>query len=176
MIFLLPTDTCYGLAWEFTEQDYHEIYRLKWRDFSKQLAFLVEDFEDMKTYIEIADNQIEFLKKYPYPWSFLWKKNPYFILPDFLDSNEYEMISLRVAQVCIPTIPLSNHPTIPPFPLFLTSANISGKGESKTLAEAREYFSWVIWIDGWTCDNPPSDIFSINRESNIEYKRKNYGN
>lgn len=29
MIFLLPTDTCYGLAGALTREDYKEIYRLK---------------------------------------------------------------------------------------------------------------------------------------------------
>lgn len=29
MLFLLPTDTCYGLAGSFTQEAYESIYRLK---------------------------------------------------------------------------------------------------------------------------------------------------
>lgn len=100
MLLLLPTDTCYGLAGEFTEQDYHEIYRLKGRDFQKQLAFLVEDYADMKKYIEISDEQIDFLRTYPYPWSFLGKR--ICTLPTWMDGDSYQMLSLRVAKVCLP--------------------------------------------------------------------------
>ncbi len=195
MIFLLPTDTCYGLAWGFNEQDYLEIYRRKWRDFTKQLALLVEDFDDMRKYIEISDEQIDFLRHYPYPWSFLGKRNPEFQLPDWMDSEKYSMISLRVASVCIRHREEWSDPEIQKwiissdwiasqarndetwkiqFPLFLTSANLAGMPESKTLAEARGIFPGVEWIDGGICDRPPSDIFSIGEDGELRYVRRNY--
>jgi tRNA A37 threonylcarbamoyladenosine synthetase subunit TsaC/SUA5/YrdC len=105
MLLLLPTDTCYGLAGEFTETDYLEIYRLKDRDFTKLLAILVEDFSDMNKYIEISDEQIEFLQNYPHPWSFLGKKKSEFILPEWMDSEKYQMLSIRVASVCLRNTP-----------------------------------------------------------------------
>lgn len=119
MLFLLPTDTCYGLAGEFSERDYREIYRRKGRDFGKQLAILVEDFGDMRRYIEISDEQVEFLRNYPHPWSFLGKRRPDFILPIWMDDEKYQMISIRVASVCLRGSQKLN------FPLFLTSANLS---------------------------------------------------
>lgn len=119
MLLLLPTDTCYGLAGEFTEQDYHEIYRLKGRDFGKQLAILVEDYDDMTQYIDISDEQIEFLKSYPHPWSFLGKKKSDFVLPSWMDSDKYNMLSIRIASVCLKSSQEFS------FPLFLTSANLS---------------------------------------------------
>lgn len=170
MILLLPTDTCYGLAWAFIETDYREIYRLKGRDFSKQLALLVKDFDDIQNYIEISDEQIEFLEEYPHPWSFLGKRKSDFILPDWMDSEKYSMISLRVAENCID----ANIRNRLEYPLFLTSANLSWSRESKTLAEAREYFPEVEWYDGWVCDCPPSDIFSQGENGEIVYLRKNY--
>ncbi len=168
MIFFLPTDTCYGLAWAFTESDYLEIYRLKGRDFSKPLAFLVENFEDMKQYIEITDEQIEFLRNYPHPWSFLWKRMCE--LPEWMDKEKYEMVSLRVANVCI----FQEVREKISFPLFLTSANLSWNPESKTLAEARVYFPWIQWIDGGLCNHPPSDIFSLWEDGKLKYLRRNY--
>ena len=168
MIQLLPTDTCYGLAGEFTEQDYNEIYHLKWRDFTKPLAWLVRNYEDLHKYIEITDEQMEFLKQYPRPWSILGKRREDFILPEFLDGKTYEKISLRVAEKCI----IADIRYNVSYPLFLTSANLSGNPESKTLAEAREYFPWLEWIDGGICDEPPSDIFSFWEDGGIIFLRK----
>lgn len=141
-MLLLPTDTCYGLAGEFTEQDYLEIYRRKGRDFDKLLAILVEDFDDMRRYIEISDEQIEFLRDYPHPWSFLGKKKSDFALPAWMDSEEYQMLSIRVASVCLKTSEKLN------LPLFLTSANLSGRPESTTLDEAQASFPGVTGYDG----------------------------
>jgi tRNA A37 threonylcarbamoyladenosine synthetase subunit TsaC/SUA5/YrdC len=170
MLQIIPTDTCYGLAGLFTETDYLEIYRLKGRDFAKPLAILVEDYHDMKQYIEITDEQIEFLHDYPHPWSFLGRR--ICDLPEWMDREKYTMLSIRVAKVCIPTsnfpLPTSN------FPLFLTSANLSGHPESKTLTEARVFFPSVEGIDGGLCDHPPSDIFSLWEDGGLRYLRRNY--
>ena len=119
MLFLLPTDTCYGLAGSFTQEDYALIYRHKGRDFDKPLAILVRDFDDMDTYIEITQEQKDFLKNYPYPWSFLGKRKSSFILPAFLDAR-YELISLRVASQCID----AKFRDSIQYPIFLTSANL----------------------------------------------------
>lgn len=169
MIQIIPTDTCYGLAWEFNEQDYHEIYRLKWRNFTNPLAWLVRDYENLKGYIDITDEQIDFLKSYHRPWSILGRRMKSYILPSFLDPEVYQMISLRVAEVCIPADIRNNIQ----YPLFLTSANISGDKESKTLAEAREYFPDIDGFNGWICDQDPSDLFSFGENNIIQYYRKN---
>jgi tRNA A37 threonylcarbamoyladenosine synthetase subunit TsaC/SUA5/YrdC len=172
MLLLLPTDTCYGLAWDFTRENFLTINTLKWRDDTKRLALLVEDFEDLKPYVMISDEQIEFLKKYPHPWSFLGVRNPDFILPDWMEENKYEMFSLRVAKVCILNYEWSI--TNYEYPLFLTSANLSGHPESKTLEEAQRVFPWIEGIDGGICDQPPSDIFSIDERGELKYLRRNY--
>ncbi len=169
MITIIPTDTCYWLAWEITESDYHEIYRLKGRDFSKPLAILVESYEDMQMYIEITTEQIEFLKQYPRPWSYLGKRSSQFKLPDFLDGDTYLRLSIRVAESCI-SADIRDQILCP---LFLTSANFSGQNESKTLAEAREFFPDIEGIDGRVCDLPPSDIFYFDESWEIVYLRKN---
>ncbi len=170
MIFLLPTDTCYGLAGALTREDYKEIYRLKWRDFSKQLAILVRDFSDLQNYIDISDTQIEHLERYPYPWSFLWARRSSYILPDFMDPLAYTQISLRVAESCID----SHIRDEIAYPLFLTSANLTWEKESTTLKWAEWVFSWLTWYDGGICDRPPSDIFSLGDRWEIVYLRKNY--
>ena len=90
----------------------------------------------MKKYIEISDEQIEFLRVYPYPWSFLGKRNPIASLPDCMDPYQYEKISLRVALSCID----ANIRDTIEYPLFLTSANLTGERESVTLKEAQRIF------------------------------------
>lgn len=168
MVFILPTDTCYWLAGEFTLQDYQEIYRLKWRDFIKPLAWVVRSYDDLQQYIEITDKQIDFLRKYPRPWSILGKRKSDFMLPDFLDEKIYQSISLRVAEICIPANIRNNLK----YSLFLTSANLSWKPESKTLAEAREFFPDIDGLDGGTCSQDPSDIFSFWEDNEIIYLRR----
>lgn len=76
----------------------------------------------MRDYIDISDEQREFLRRYPHPWSFLGKRKSDTILPSYMDSAQYERLSLRVATVCIPAVDISQME----FPLFLTSANPSG--------------------------------------------------
>jgi tRNA A37 threonylcarbamoyladenosine synthetase subunit TsaC/SUA5/YrdC len=111
----------------------------------------------MSKYVQITDEQVEFLRQYPHPWSFLGMRRSDFILPEWIDSSLYSYISLRVAENCIDG---SIRDTLV-YPLWLTSANLSGKLESKTLSRAREFFPGVDGIDGGLCDQLPSDIFGI---------------
>ncbi len=171
-VFLLPTDTCYGLAGNFTREDFDAINQMKWRDNTKRLALLVADFDDMKKYVEIRDEQIEFLKQYPHPWSFLVVRHPRFTVPEWMDPSKYEKLSLRVASVCVPHY-WSRMRDLS-LPLFLTSANLSGHPESRTLEEAKKYFPHLDGIDGGLCDRPPSDIFSLGEDGEILYLRRNY--
>lgn len=169
MIFLLPTDTCYGLAWELEEQDYREIYRLKWRDFSKRLAILVRDMDTLRDIAEISEEQVHILEEYPHAWSVILPKKENYMLPEFLDTNEYSNISFRVAEYCI-RVELRNTLN---YPLFLTSANVSGSQESTTFEIAQDIFPGIGWYDGGVCDQPPSDIFSFGSTNELIFIRKN---
>ncbi len=105
---------------------------------------MVRDFDSLREYTDITDVQINFLKTYPHPWSVVLRKKSTWSIPYYLDEKEYENISFRVAEKCIP----ANIRNSIRYPLFLTSANLSGKSESKTLIEARESFPQVDGIDG----------------------------
>jgi tRNA A37 threonylcarbamoyladenosine synthetase subunit TsaC/SUA5/YrdC len=99
----------------------------------------VRDFDDLDRYIVISSEQKEYLKNYPHPWSILGTRRGDFVLPDFLDANQYSKISLRVAERCI-------FPDIRDqidYPIFLTSANLSGQRESTTLEMAQDAFPGV---------------------------------
>lgn len=122
MIYILPTDTCYGLAGSCDEASYQEIYRIKHRDLSKPLAILVRNFDDLSNYVEISKEQIKALKAYPHPWSCIARRQITAPLPEIiLTDSKYQKFSLRVAEVCISENIRNNIP----YPLFLTSANHS---------------------------------------------------
>ena len=101
----------------------------------------------MNRYIDISDEQIEFLRHYPHPWSFLGKKKKSCILPEWMNAEKYQMLSIRVAKVCLPINQSANQP-ISQFPLFLTSANRSSEPESTTLEAAKKIFPHIEGIDG----------------------------
>ncbi len=124
----------------------------------------------MRDYIDISDEQIVFLQSYPYPWSFLGKKRNTFKLPKWMNTEKYTLFSLRVAESCID----ANIRDSIVYPLFLTSANLSGMRESSTLLSAESIFPGISGIDGGVCDRPPSDILSIDEEGGVYYLRKNY--
>lgn len=100
---------------------------------------MVEDFSDMKQFVTLSDEQIDFLRNYPHPWSFLGTRSSNFQIPEWMDGGKYEKISLRVAKVCIPNYSRALFGDTS-FPFFLTSANLSGHSESKTLIEAESVF------------------------------------
>lgn len=172
MLKILPTDTCYGIAWNFEKFDFEAIYRLKGRDASKKLAFLVRDFDDLQKIAIITDEQIKILQNYPHPFSVLLPPNKDYNFPDFLKIDNYPLISVRIWEECLPKEILEKLE----FPLFLTSANKSGDKESTTFVEVKKVFPEIEGFDSGICDNPPSDIFSFDEHNEPVYLRQNYKN
>lgn len=155
MIYLLPTDTCYGLAGTYDSTAYKQIYAIKHRDVSKPLALLVRNFEDLTKYINISEEQINLLRSYPYPWSCIADRKVDSPIPTKLRENpKYQKLSLRVAEVCIPE---SIRDRLP-YPLFLTSANHSGEREAHILEDAKSIVENLsiefVCFDGGICDKP----------------------
>ena len=162
MIYIIPTDTCYGLAGSYDEFAYEQIYAIKHRDISKPLAILVKNFEDLPKYINISEEQIKILRAYPHPWSCLAERTMNAPLPGkLIDDPKYQKLSLRVAEVCIPE---TIRDTLP-YPLFLTSANHSGEREAHTLEDAKSIVHdsniEMQSFDGGICDQPGSNIFEF---------------
>lgn len=139
MIQIIPTDTCYGLAWEFCEKDYQDIYRLKGRDFSKQLAFLVRDFGSLREYAEITDEQITFLKTYPRPWSVILQKRVIWNLQIFLikkSITKYLSVLRKCVYMRIFAIIYSTH--------FFLRVRISLGIQNQNLSPKREEFFYEL--------------------------------
>ena len=133
MIYILPTDTCFWLACALSDKkEYHKIYKLKKRDWSKPLALMVENYDWLREHTDLTDEQIEFLEEYEKPFTVLTHSDRVKMYIDYDDSDEwdflnsdvYNEIAFRVAHM--PT----HHKLIKrEWPIFLTSANRSGQWE-----------------------------------------------
>ncbi len=183
MLYILPTDTCLWL-WCSIDDDiwYKNIYKLKKRPLKKPLSVMVESFSWLDKNTILTWEQIEFLKKYPKPFTIL-TKSPYLTM--FLgleDENDkllyenwdlYDKIAFRVAHNDIQKELIWEVGSI-----FLTSANLSGDEELYDFEVAKELFKNTkdikfLWT--WSITKtPPSDIFEFIWDSlEINYLRKN---
>lgn len=99
---------------------------------------MVPTWEDLAYESNLTTSQINFLKTYKFPFTIIST-----IRDDFRDEYpllseyEYTTVGFRVAETCLPpeTIDYIR------YPLFLTSANKSGKGECFVIEEVNEVFS-----------------------------------
>ncbi|MDR2641061.1 MAG: Sua5/YciO/YrdC/YwlC family protein [Candidatus Peribacteria bacterium] len=88
MIYILPTDTCFGLACPIVEHEsYDKIYKIKKREFGKPLAILVPNFEWLEKYTILTKEQIDFLKKYDKPFTILTESPNTKIWLNFVDEE-----------------------------------------------------------------------------------------
>ncbi|MCK9272064.1 Sua5/YciO/YrdC/YwlC family protein [Candidatus Gracilibacteria bacterium] len=174
MIFAIPTDTCFGLGCSFfDEKGYFEIYNLKSRTTNKPLSFVVKDFKELEKITNLNKAQLNFLKNYSHPFTILTSVKENFILPSFLDKNIYNKVAFRVGEKCISKDLLDKIN----FPIFLTSANISGENEIYSSSELVHIFkNKNIKIFTGNIDKiPTSNIFEFIGETiEIQFHRKNY--
>lgn len=186
MIYILPTDTCYGIACPLDDKkSYEKIYKIKKRSHEKPLAIMVKNFAWFEENTDLTDEQIDFLKNYENPFTVLTNSTPIELFINFQDENEeylinkdvYEQVAIRVANNDIEESLINEVG-----PIWLTSANLSGAGEIYTREEIEKDFEYYIENDivevlaGYPLDPeiPASDIFSFVWDSlEIEYLRKN---
>lgn len=185
MIYILPTDTCYGIACSLDDKkSYEKIYKIKKRSFDKPLALMVENFKWLRNNTDLTDEQVNFLKNYDRPFTILTESSPVRLFLEYQDENEeylinkdiYEQISFRVAHT-----PEQERLISQVWPIWLTSANLSGAGETYNIEKIEEDFEYyidndivkVLWRYPLDENTPPSDVFSFVWESlEIEYLRK----
>jgi len=186
MIYLLPTDTCFGIACALDDRKgYHRIYDIKKRSFSKPLALMVPSFEWLEEYTSLTSEQIDDLKKYPQAFTILTHCSyieMFLKLEDeeewgFENVDEYQMLAFRVAHTDIQKELLEEVG-----PIWLTSANFSWYPEIYDVSTLRDQFSkHLSEIEILAPDEnytlppiEPSDIFSYTGESlEKEFLRKN---
>lgn len=172
MIYILPTDTCYGIACPLdNKQSYEKIYKIKKRSFDKPLAIMVPSFDWLEKNTDLSSKQIDDLKSYKHPFTVLTQSTPIELFLTYQDDNEellinkdvYEQIAFRVANTDLEIELLQETG-----PIWLTSANLSNQGEIydfKTIDTTFEYYIESGQIElVWSYDLDPSvwasDIFS----------------
>ncbi|MDA9128969.1 Sua5/YciO/YrdC/YwlC family protein [Candidatus Gracilibacteria bacterium] len=185
MIYILPTDTCYGIACPLDDKkNYEKIYKIKKRDFGKPLAIMVESFAWLRENTYLTDKQVDFLERYEKPFTILTYSDPVELFLKYGDTGEehfinkdvYERVAFRVASQMIDKDLVAEHG-----PIWLTSANLSGTGESYTLEKIEKDFEYYVEnnivevLGGYDLNPniPASDIFEFVGESlEVEYMRK----
>ncbi|MFA5917473.1 MAG: Sua5/YciO/YrdC/YwlC family protein [Candidatus Gracilibacteria bacterium] len=184
MIYIIPTDTCYGIACSLDDiKNYDKIYKIKKRSFGKPLAIMVLDFNWLKTNTTLNDKQIEFLKNYSKPFTVLTNSVPISLWLNYESENGegfqnrdmYQKIAFRIAHNNAQKKLIKEVG-----PIFLTSANTSGEKEIYKKEEIKEAFSYYIEkkiveiLPGEVGNNKASDIFEFSGDGlGIRYLRKN---
>lgn len=182
MIYILPTDTCFGIWCAiYDTKSYHKIYDIKKRDLQKPLAIMVESYDWLLNYTSLNQLQIDFLKNYSKPFSVISNCPNIKMLIDlweweFIYENKeiYNNFSFRVANNDIELNLIQDVG-----PIFLTSANLSWEKEIYNLNEAKKQFEnhkkdiKFLWESiELNSSIKPSDIFEFISESiDIKYLR-----
>ncbi len=131
-IFILPTNTCFGIACPINETNsYNSIYKIKGREFNKPFSILCMDIKYLEKNTLLNKDQINFIKNYPKPYTILIKKNKILdknllkIIENLPNSKIYERIAFRTSHNFMHKKLIEKNGL-----LFLTSANKSKETET----------------------------------------------
>ena len=183
-IYIIPTDTCYGIGCEISDiKSYEKIYKIKKRNFAKPLAIMVPDYNWLTENTYLTDEQINFLENYNSPFTILCDCPAIQALLQFDDDDKhfyknkdvYWKIAIRIAHTKGQRKLLQKIG-----PIFLTSANKSWQSEIYTYKEVQstfeeyEHIIHPIWKEDLDPLSKSSDIFEfIEDTTEIQYLRKN---
>lgn len=172
MLYLLATNTCFGLACPVLDpESYHQIYHIKHRSPEKAIAVMVADFDWLAKNTTLTWEQISFLKSYEYPFTVLTESpvlQQAFNQIQLFNADRYEKVALRIAHT-----PEQKALIDQIWPIFLTSANRSDEGEIYEIKKLRATFekeikSWILqelWPLKDLEHTPPSQLFAFESES-----------
>lgn len=173
-VVIHPTDTCYGVAADITNQKAIEkVYLLKKRDFKKPLKIIVKNLKEFRKYGQYYPVISKLIKKYyPYQIAFVVPKTK--LVPLFLNHQDSTIgIQVPRCQICQQLLRKTN------LPLAATSANISNERECYDLIELFKQFSkddpnqppFLIIYGGKLPSRKPSSVVKIINNKKIEILR-----
>jgi len=173
-VVIHPTDTCYGMAADITNQKAIEkVYLLKKRDFKKPLKIIVKNLKEFRKYGQYYPVISKLIKKYhPYQIAFVVPKTK--LVPLFLNPQDSTIgIQVPGCQICQQLLRKTN------LPLAATSANISNERECYDLIELFKQFSkddpnqppFLIIYGGRLPRKKPSSVVKIINNKKIEILR-----
>ncbi len=157
--FIHPTNSCYGFGWNIYDKDiYNKIYEIKGRSKSKPFFITVPNIKSIQD-IWVYDSRIEeFIWKYPnIIFTFILPRSK--LLPSYINPD-IETVGVQIAQG-----PIKRLFTHINFPIFGTSANISGEKllfSSQQVQKTFKAYDDLIFLDGWNLQEwSPSTIIDL---------------
>ncbi len=162
-VLIHPTDTCYGVAADITNQKALEkVYLLKKMSSKKPMSILVADFKMLKKYGELSHQAEEIAQKYlPGALTLILPKTK--DVPSFY-AEDTNLLGLRIPDNTL-SLDLSKKLG---HPITTTSANITGEIQAYTPQEVEKYFKNedVLFLNGGILPNKkPSTILKITDEN-----------
>lgn len=127
-IIIFPTDTVYGIGGDATSEEVLEkIYKIKERDRKKPIAVIMSDFEMIKEWCELNENDEKILKKYfPGPFTFILKMKE-----EKRFANNIEKVGIRIPDYSLIREIVKEFRK----PIFASSANISNEKDATAVEE-----------------------------------------
>lgn len=118
-IFITTTDTLIGLGSKISDANLNKIYQLKKRPIEKKIVIFIASIEQLSEIEKLDDKSMEYINKYwPGPTTLIINNSAYRM------PNNKNLLELILEEG----------------PFFLTSANISGEENCKTIEEAKKIF------------------------------------
>ncbi len=118
-IFITTTDTLIGIGSKINNDNLKALYQLKQRPLDKKIVIVISSIEQLKKMENIDQQTLEYIEKYwPGSTTLIINENSYRM------PNNKELLKLISEEG----------------PFFLTSANISGENNCKTIEEAKKIF------------------------------------
>lgn len=166
-LIIYPTETCYGIGADATNQkSIEKIYEIKGRDTSKPIPILVSDLNMIKKYGIVTMGVEKLVRKFmPGPLSIVVKKK----IP-ISDSN-HDSVSFRVSNNPVASLLVKLSKT----PVTTTSANISEQSPIYEIKQIIEIFGGkvdLILDCGNLLKNKPSTCIDLTDEENVKLIRE----
>lgn len=165
---------------------YSWIYRIKKRDLNKPLAILVPDYKWLEDNTDLLSEQIDFLEEYNKPFTVLTDSSHLKVWINYIDDDNNEFLNRDMYQEFafrVVNNDIEKRLVKENGPMFLTSANLSGKPELYSGKKVEEEFAYYlekekmkfVWKNVWNLpENGTSDIFRFKWDSlELDYLRKN---
>ncbi|XMB86716.1 L-threonylcarbamoyladenylate synthase [Mycoplasmatota bacterium WC44] len=158
-IISFPTDTVYGVgALISDEEGIDKIYELKQRDYSKPLAVLVSNKEELKNLVEDESLLDKVDKFWPGAITFILKKK------NVLDkvTSGFDTVGVRIPNSKVALEVLKNFG-----PMAVTSVNISGEDSKLDLEGVTEFNIDYVITDKETSLDISSTVVDISTDTPI---------
>lgn len=156
-LVVIPTDTVYGIAGRLEVHAIDALFALKRRPYDKPLPILGADIPSLLEVARFDDSASALAERYwPGPLTLVVPRAEGFGLP--LGRGGEASVAVR-----IPAHPIALDVLRGSGPVAVTSANLSGETDARSVDDARSMLGDAIgiYVDGGRCDGSPSTVLSL---------------